>query len=175
MILNLIMMFLSYLYFIYIVAAATLYVCLNNISIEFDNIPSVLCYVMLRFTNDRWLLKQDSNSLVLRAVRFYQDGKGCYSAPYLLPYLIMLRYWLNSMNGFFQQQIVTVMGVLLLKRVEDYKQRWLYSYRYFQKRGNNLHRRLRRHLSSYIVIVQRKELQSTVVVYRRHRKNHYCP
>ena len=39
------MMFLSYLYFIYIVAAATLYVCLNNISIEFDHIPSVLYYV----------------------------------------------------------------------------------------------------------------------------------
>ena len=87
----------------------------------------------------------------------------------------MLRYWLNLMNGIFQHQIVTIMDALLLKRVEDYKQRWLYSYRYFQKRGNNLHRRLRRHLSSYIVIVQRKELQSTVVVYRRHRKNRYRP
>ena len=159
--------------------------------------------MLLRFTkNDRWLLKQDSNSLTLRAVRFYQDGKGCYSAPYLLPYLIMLRYWLNSMNGFFQQQIVTVMGVLLLKRVEDYKQGWLYYYSYFQKRGNNVHRRLRRHPSSYIVIVQRKritihrrpivvivktvivhriELQlavkryHTVDVHHRHRKNRHRP
>ena len=87
----------------------------------------------------------------------------------------MLRYWLKLMNGIFQHQIVTIMDALLLKRVEDYKQGWLYYYSYFQKRGNNVHRRLRRHPSSYIVIVQRKELQSTVVVYRRHLKNHYRP
>ena len=47
------MMFLSCLFFIYTVAAATLYVCLNDISVEFDNITSVLCcYVSQKMIDD---------------------------------------------------------------------------------------------------------------------------
>jgi hypothetical protein len=58
-------MFLNCLLFIYTVAAATLYVCLNNISIGFDNIPSDMHSLILL------ILDFDCDSLLLQVSRTY--------------------------------------------------------------------------------------------------------
>ena len=58
-------MFLNCLLFIYTGAAATLYVCLNNTSIAFDNIPSDRHSLILL------ILDFDCDSLLLQVSRTY--------------------------------------------------------------------------------------------------------
>ena len=64
-------MFLNCLLFISTVAVATLYVCLNNISIAFDNIPSdmhSLILLILDFDCDSLLLQVSRTCIIVEII-----------------------------------------------------------------------------------------------------------
>ena len=73
-------MFLNCLLFISTVAVATLYVCLNNISIAFDNIPSDMHSLILL------ILDFDCDSLLLQVSRTYHCRNHILETCYTLDF-----------------------------------------------------------------------------------------